>query len=188
MGNFSFKEFLARLENHPELKQQAVIKSYPKGSHIFQQGEVCRDVFCLNKGLIKLYYNTLEGKEWIKSFIPDIGLFGSRKSQLLGDASPFSVVCLEDSEVIKYPVSLFERICLEDKELSTALFGFMQWLGLKKEIREYRLLCLSAEDAYKEFVTTNPDLASRITQIDIARYLGITPIALSRIKKRAEQK
>jgi len=64
------------------------------------------------------------------------------------------------------------------------VFNFTQWLGLKKEIREYRLLCLSAEEAYKDFLQMNPKLLERLTQVDIARYLGITPIALSRIKKR----
>jgi len=111
-------------------------------------------------------------------------MFGSRRSQILGDASPFSVLCLEDSEIIQYPFEIFERVCLDDEKLTQGLFAFTQWLGLKKEIREYRLLCLSAEEAYSDFVSENPDLVNRVTQIDIARYLGITPIALSRIKKR----
>jgi len=184
MEKFSFDSFINILNSHKELSQRCVTKTYPKGSYVFQQGEVCRDVFCMHKGLVKLYYNTFDGKEWIKSFIPDKGVFGSRKSQVLGQASPFSVLCLEESEMIQYPFDIFERICLEDETLARGLFAFTQWLGLKKEIREYRLLCLSAEQAYAEFVAENPDLVNRITQIDIARYLGITPIALSRIKKR----
>ena len=187
MGKFSFSDFLVKLDTHTELRENRVNKSYAKGTHVFQQGEVCRDVFCLHKGLVKLYYNTFEGKEWIKSFIPDVGVFGSRKSQILGDASPFSVLCLEDSEIVRYPFDLFEQVCLDDEDLAHDLFAFTQWLGLKKEIREYRLLCLSAEEAYSDLVSQQPDLVNRITQIDIARYLGITPIALSRIKKRVNE-
>jgi len=184
MENFSFNDFLEKLNSHAELRERSTTKTYPKGTYVFQQGEVCRDVFCMHKGLVKLFYNTFEGKEWIKSFIPDTGVFGSRRSQVLGEASPFSVLCLEDSEITQYPFDIFERVCLNDEELSRSLFAFTQWLGLKKEIREYRLLCLSAEEAYSDFVAENSKLVNRITQIDIARYLGITPIALSRIKKR----
>jgi CRP/FNR family transcriptional regulator, anaerobic regulatory protein len=184
MKEFSFDNFIYRLDNHPALKEQAVEKHYKKGSHVFVQGSVCKDVFCMRRGLLKLYYNTIEGKEWIKSFVADKGVVGSRSSQLLAKPSPFSVLCMEDTEIIRYPYELFQQVCSDDYELTQSLFGFTQWLGLKKEVREYQLLCLSAEEAYSEFLESNPKLLGRLTQIDIARYLGITPIALSRIKKR----
>ena len=57
-------------------------------------------------------------------------------------------------------------------------------MGLKKELREHDLLCLSAEERYRNFLNDSPALVERITQMDMARYLGITPIALSRIKGR----
>jgi len=135
-------------------------------------------------GLVKLYFNTLEGKEWIKSFIPDRGVFGSRNAQSMGKPSPFSALCLEETKILSIPYDAFEQVIFEDLALSRAVFHFTQWLGLKKELREYQLLCLSAEEAYQEFISANPSLVERLTQIDIARYLGITPIALSRIKKR----
>ena len=87
-----------------------------------------------------------------------------------------------------YPYELFQNVCYEDTALVRMFFDFTQWLGLKKEIREYQLLCLSAEEAYADFKRTSPDLVKRLTQIDLARYLGITPIALSRIKKRVEHR
>ena len=184
MKEFSFDGFLQRLDSHPILKEQAVEKDYKKGMHIFEQGNVCKDVFCLRQGLLKLYYNTIEGKEWIKSFVADQGIVGSRKSQILGKPSAFSILCMEDTKIISYPYEVFHQVCSDEYELMQALFDFTQWLGLKKEIREYQLLCLSAEEAYSEFMNSNPKLSGRLTQIDIARYLGITPIALSRIKKR----
>jgi len=120
----------------------------------------------------------------MKSFIADTGMFGTRTSQLLGKESPFSALCLEETELLYFPYAVFEKVCFDDLPLAQSIFYFTQWLGVKKETREYQLLCLSAEEAYVEFVNANPGLVKRITQIDIARYLGITPIALSRIKKR----
>ena len=142
----------------------------------------------MRSGLVKLYYNTLEGKEWIKSFVPDKGIIGSRHAQVLNRPSAFSAQCLEDTEMTVYPYELFQNVCYEDTALVRMFFDFTQWLGLKKEIREYQLLCLSAEEAYADFKRTSPDLVKRRTQIDLARYLGITPIALSRIKKRVEHR
>ena len=56
--------------------------------------------------------------------------------------------------------------------------------AMKKERREFELLCLSAEERYKLLLERSPDIAKNVTQNDISRYLGITPVALSRIRKR----
>ena len=187
MDKFQHHELLERILAHPELRNAGKTDNIKKGEHIFVQGEVCRDIFCMNHGLVKLYYNTLEGKEWIKSFIADRAILGSRTSQELGLPSPFSAMCLEDTQFVRFPYQLFEKVCFSDLEMAKAIFHFTQLLGLKKELREYQLLCLTAEEAYVEFLRANPGLSERLTQIDIARYLGITPIALSRIKSRVNQ-
>lgn len=56
--------------------------------------------------------------------------------------------------------------------------------AMKKEQREYELLCLDAEQRYQNLLTRTTDITEFITQNDIARYLGITPVALSRIKNK----
>lgn len=184
MKEFCFNEFMAKILTSKKLEKHFFKARHKKGSHIFAQGEICRDVFCVRRGLVKVYYNTLDGKEWIKTFIADQGIIGSRSSQMLSTSSPFSALCLEDTEIISFPYDRFEDACFDDMQLARAVFRFTQWLGMKKELREYQLLCMPVEEAYQDFVRTNPALLARLTQIDIARYLGITPVALSRIKKR----
>ena len=184
MKNFHFNEIFEQIINHPEMARHGKEIVCKKGEHIFVQGEVCKDIFCMQSGLVKLYYNTLEGKEWIKSFIADQGIIGSRTSQTLNLPSPFSGLCLENTVMIRFPYDLFESVCVSDPKIAENLFQFTQWLGLKKELREHQLLCQTAEEAFVDFRQSNAGLVDRLTQIDIARYLGITPIALSRIKRR----
>ena len=59
-----------------------------------------------------------------------------------------------------------------------------QLYGARKEKRERELLTLSPEERYRSFSHEYPMLSSRIPQKDIARYLGVTPVGLCRIKKR----
>jgi len=184
MSTFSFEAFWNYVRDQPSLLGDRPAVHFKKGCDIFRQGETCSDVFILTQGLVKLHYVTLDGKEWIKSFIMDHGMFGSRVSQSLDQPSTFSVTCIEDCAVFPIPYKAFEASCTHDPKLSAMAFGFFQWLGLKKELREHDLLCLSAEERYQNFLDNNPDLSQRITQSDMARYLGITPIALSRIKGR----
>ena len=184
MDTFSLDDFLDTIRAQPSLSNDRKKIRCAKGQDIFRQGDICPEVFILNEGLVKLHYVTLEGKEWIKSFIMDKGLLGSRTSQSLNLPSPFSATCLEDTVLYSLPYEAFETLCAEESEMAMMAFRFFQWLGLKKELREHQLLCLSAEERYRNFLTENPGLAKRITQTDMARFLGITPIALSRIKSR----
>jgi CRP-like cAMP-binding protein len=184
MKNFCRTALFDTLNSEPGLLTGRAPQRVEKGRDILRQGDVCSDVFLLTGGLVKFHYLTHDGKEWVKSFVADYGLLGSRMSQSLGEPSPFSITCLEDSTVIVIPYDVFESACIRSPVLSKLAFQFFQWLGLKKEIREHDLLCLAAEDRYLKFMRENPSLAKRVTQVDIARFLGITPVALSRIKNR----
>ena len=56
--------------------------------------------------------------------------------------------------------------------------------AMKKEKREFEFLCLSPETRYRQLAQNSPALLNRITQNDLAKYLGVTAVGLSRIKKR----
>ena len=56
----------------------------------------------------------------------------------------------------------------------------------KKELtrREARLLLGNAEQRYRWFCKEYPELLERIPQYHIASFLGITPVSLSRLRKK----
>jgi len=183
-----FSALEALLLRHERLRSHVRERTLRAGEHVIRQGEACSDIFVLRAGLVKIYYVTREGKEWVKSFIMDRGVFGSRSAQMAGEGSAFAVVCVEDTSLAAIPYSVFLEASLQDARLMETVFRFNEWLGLKKERREYDLLCRSAEERYRTFVVREAELAGRLTQVDIARYLGITPIALSRIKRRIAER
>ncbi|MCP4271690.1 MAG: Crp/Fnr family transcriptional regulator, partial [Gammaproteobacteria bacterium] len=57
-------------------------------------------------------------------------------------------------------------------------------LYIKKETREAEFLLDDAETRYLNFQTNYPGLEDRLTQYHVASYLGITPVMLSRIRRR----
>src|SRR5690606_6317727 len=57
-------------------------------------------------------------------------------------------------------------------------------LFLKKQKRELALLQLSAEERYVNLFRERPEVIRQIPLKYIASYIGITPQALSRIRKR----
>jgi CRP-like cAMP-binding protein len=63
-----------------------------------------------------------------------------------------------------------------------AMQAIQSYALLLAERREAALLTLGAKDRYLQFIADYPGLEARVRQYDIASYLGITPVALSRIR------
>jgi len=158
--------------------------SCKKGELLIRQGDVNRSVFLVKSGLLKAYYTTVEGKELVKSFIQPNEFIGSLISCRTGEPSTFSLSCLEDCSLRQISFDALQKGADSQPEIASLLTDGLMKLAIKKERREYEFLCLSAPERYSLMKARNPQLIERITQNDLARYLGITPVALSRIKRR----
>jgi len=158
--------------------------SAKSSQHLFRQNERNPFLYFVQKGLLKAYYINEDGKEFIKSFIAENDVIGSINSGFNDGVCTFNVECLEDCELLKIDFATLRKAASTDIEISNAVQNLLVMLAMKKEKREYDFLCVSAENRYKQICQENPSLLQRVTQQDIALYLGITPVALSRIKGR----
>lgn len=158
--------------------------SLEQGEYLIRQGDSAPNLYMIRKGLAKMFYLTSDGKEFVKSFLPEGSFAGSLIAQLEDRSSSFSIVCLEPIEAEIIPFSDIQKLFESDPAALRFGFKFFQELALKKEKREFNFLCLTPEEQYRWFIDENPSLAYRVALADIARYLGITPVALSRIRRR----
>lgn len=166
------------------LRETGEILTLPRGEHLFRQGENDGALYQISAGFLKAYYVTEEGKEQIKSFIPAGSIIGNLTAAATGGANTFSLMALEDCHLVKFSFEDMRRLGETNLSVASRMNELLLGLAMKKERREFELLCLSAEERYLELTRNMPDLFERVTQQDIALYLGITPVALSRIKKR----
>lgn len=166
------------------ITQNGKTLSMQSEEHIFRQGDLCHLLYVVKSGLLKAYYLSPDGKENIKSFILPGDNIGSLSAVHAGQACTFSLVCLKPCELIVVQFDKLYEASRSDPEISASIIDFLIKFGMKKEMREYELLCLSAQDRYRNLLDSTPELFDLVTQNEIARYLGVTPVALSRIKKR----
>jgi len=171
----NFKDFL---------KEQGQTIHKAKGGHLFRQGDMDMSLYYIKSGLLKAYYISEEGKEFVKSFLMPENVMTNLTSSHLKRPCSYSVICLEPSILIKVTFKELYQRSQEDQSIAGTIIELLLNLALKKERREYEFLCLSAEKRYGLMQENMPELLEKITQNDIARYLGITPVALSRIKNR----
>lgn len=171
----SFSEFLLK-QGHPIRIE--------KKEHVFRQGDTSGTFVFVKSGLLKAYYVTYEGKAFIKSFVSKNEIIGSLRSAFEKTPMHFSLVSLEPCELVSFDIEKLRDAAELDPEIAAVVSETLMTLAMKKERREYEFLVLSPEERYRSFLDRFPALKERITQNDIARYLGITPVALSRIRRR----
>ncbi|MEO7976846.1 Crp/Fnr family transcriptional regulator [Flavobacterium sp.] len=159
-------------------------KLIPKKNFLLREGEICKFEGFVTKGLFRVYHIDKNGFEQILYFaienwwITDIDSFTTETpSQLFIEA-------LEDSEVLV--------ISKKDKEFAYAnlpkiekLFRVMtQKTHVALQRRMIDNLSKTAESRYIEFIEKYPQLVQRLSNIQIAAYLGITNVFLSNIRKK----
>ena len=156
------------------------------GEHVFRQGDENRSFYLVREGLLKAYYSSADGKESVKSFIQAGGFIGSLSAAFEGQGCSFSLVCLEPTDLLQMDFETLYAASRQHVEIAARLVDFLLAFAMKKERREMELLSLTAEDRYRLLLERTPELEQRVRQKDIARYLGITPVALSRIRARCK--
>lgn len=172
------------------------LKAFAKGESLVRAGEAARYIYFIGSGLVRLYYETESGKQFNKSFAwenmfvagslnpgPKIDA-GSRPN---GEAreNEYGVEALEPALALAVNLKDFGRLLAGDTRWRRFQEAYIRWLADRKARRERQLLLESAEERYRGFLKDFPDAVVRIPQYHIALYLGITDVALSRIKKRA---
>ena len=154
--------------------------------HVFRQGDTDRKIYFVREGILKAYYVSTEGKETIKSFILAGDFIGSLTAAYRNEVCSFSLVCQEQSVLLPVDFDILYNASQQDLKVASKVLDFVLGFAMKKERREMELLSMSAEDRYRQLQEQSPALLERVKQKEIARYLGITPVALSRIRKRIE--
>lgn len=159
-----------------------------KHEFLLQQGEICRNTFFVEKGLLRMYSIDKNGKEHIIQFAPENWLMGDRSSLYFNEKSKYFIEAVEDSEILFLNPDFFSKL-LEEFPNSIEKNDLIIQKHVKSlQDRINSLLGETAEERYMKFTKMYPDLMMRVPQWMIASYLGITPESLSRVRKELARK
>lgn len=176
-----------RQEDWAWLTERFTMRTIPKGGFLQREGEICRRVSFLNSGLLALYYYNTEGKPMVDGFICSGEYVSDYESFLTQKPTDQYLEALEDTTVIELD---YQTVQLAYATLPVfQKFGRLmsEFLYLKMSEAIYVRRRDSPEQAYQRILNNNPELLLRVPQYLIAAYIGITPEALSRIRKRLSE-
>jgi CRP-like cAMP-binding protein len=154
-----------------------------KGEYLFREGQVCRHVSFINKGLLCFYVN-IEGKKSVNTFIGAGQYISDYPSFLQGKPGNTYLEAIEDSEAL-----ILSYDAVQEAYCSIPTFQkfgrlMAEYLIIMMDDHSRMIYNKTPEERYRQMLNESSDLIQRVPQYLIASYIGITPEALSRIRKR----
>ena len=163
-------------------------KRVRKWQYILEIGDVCRHKTFIVKGCLRSYILDENDVEHVVMFGTENLWIEDGLSLLTGSPSATNIDALEDTELFQ-----IERPSLE--ELYKRIPAFERFFRIKFQEafinEQQRVICnltKSAQDRYLTFLEKFPALEQRISQRQIALFLGITPQFLCRVRSLAFKK
>jgi len=157
--------------------------SFKKKEFLLRQGSICKFEGFVIEGCFRVFTLDKKGNENTLYFAAKDWWLMDIDSFMNQTASDLNMQALEDSKVLlvnrQDKIALYETLPIVEK-----LFRIMFQKGLVSwQRRLVRNHCFTAKERYFHFIQTYPDISSKLTDKQIAGYLGISHEFLSKIKK-----
>jgi CRP-like cAMP-binding protein len=165
-------------------RQHVVVKKIRKRQYLLQEGEICKSVAFVNKGMLRSYLVDEKSNERIIQFAPEGWFISDLVSFITNDFSNLNIDAIENSELVLVGQAAHEH--LEKIIPEFFKFNYMQYRGayIALQKRLTNMFTLSAEEKYTKMLSIYPDIMQRVPQHMIASYLGLKPETLSRVRKK----
>jgi CRP-like cAMP-binding protein len=163
-------------------------KTYKPNEYLFEEGSYNRDIFLIRKGIIRTFKVNKKGEEITTSIRAENQIIANVDHIFFDLPSSNYLQSIETTEVLYMNFDALEEIVKKHPKL-VANRKFVLRKLLKESYRRVEtFVMLSPEERYLDFIENNNDIANRVPDKYIANVLGITPVSLSRIRKRIAEK
>lgn len=156
-------------------------KSYTKGDLLLRNGETCKKLYFIDEGLAKTYF-AKEDKEFIMRFFPEHTFLTVIDSFTNQTRSTYDIMALERTTITYINHTDLELLCKKHHSIETAFRKLLAFAVTNMMKRISEMLEESATERYDHFLRDHGHLLQRISLGDLANYLGITQVSLSRIR------
>jgi len=161
-------------------------KTVAKRSILLRPGEIERHIYFVNQGCLRMYHTDTDGQEHNLCFYPENWWACDIVSFFKAKRATNSIQALEDTEVCYFSLPALERLFTEVPRFER-FFRILTQNGFDMfQRRVTSNLSKTAEHRYREFRRHYPGLEQRISQKQIASYLGITAAFLSMMRKEKD--
>lgn len=159
------------------------VKSIPKKTLILEESKPCTVISYVNTGALRAFYRSPDDKESTIMFavadwwITDMYSFANERPAMI------NIEAIEDSSLTQISKVNLDLLFEKIPKFERLFRIMMQNSYIREQLRVLQNLSFSAEERYENFLKKYPHIVQKVTQKQIASYLGITPEFLSAIRK-----
>lgn len=154
---------------------------FPKGELILKEGEVCHNIYYVDRGLVRLFYFKND-KELTEHLQVENNIVMSIESLFKERPTKLQIEALETSIIYAIPRQKLEEIALHNGNIQILYRKILEESLIQSQIHADMLRFESAQDRYKKLLKMQPQIVLRAPMNYIASYLQMTPETLSRVR------
>ena len=163
-------------------------KKLRKRQYLLQEGDVCKYVAFVEKGMLRSYTIDDKGSEHIMQFAFEGWWIADNYSFLTGEPATYSIDALEDSELLLLSKQSEDQLLEKIPKFEKYFRLLLQNNVIATQRRLMSSHSQTAEERYQQLIDSCETIPQRVPQHMIASFLGITPETLSRIRKQMTAK
>ena len=166
------------------LESILVPMKFTKGQIILAQGEVCRNIMYIAKGLVRQFYFKKE-KEVTEHMSVEGGIIMCIESLFKEVPTQLQVEALEPTIIYCLPKQRLEEVALHNVNIQILYRKILEESLIQSQIHADLVRFETAQDKYKRLCKLAPQVVLRAPLVYIASYLQMTPETLSRVRTAA---
>lgn len=163
------------------------LKNIKKKTNLLKAGSIAKEVYFIISGCIRLFYEK-DGVDISAFFFTEKMFAGAYDSFVSQKPSRHNIETLEDSQVLAISYKALQELFIEFPKMNEFVRKIIEERFVSLHELFTSLILDSPEERYLNLKKQRPDLLNRIPQHQIATFLGITPVSLSRIRNRVTKK
>ncbi|MCI6310579.1 MAG: Crp/Fnr family transcriptional regulator [Prevotella sp.] len=166
------------------LESILVPMKFTKGQTILAEGEVCRNIMYIAKGLVRQFYFKKE-KEVTEHMSVEGGMIMCIESLFKEEPTKLQVEALEPTIMYFLPKQRLEEVALHNVNIQILYRKILEESLIQSQIHADLVRFETAQDKYKRMCKLAPQVVLRAPLVYIASYLQMTPETLSRVRTAA---
>ena len=172
---------LLNREQLHELAEILTCKKYKKGERILDEGDVCRSMLYIEKGLTRQFYFKYD-KDLTEHIAYEGGVVICLESYLKEEPTRLMIEPLEPTVVWEIPKDRLEMLAQEDASIGAWYRRIFELSLIESQVKADTLRFEPAHERYNKLLQLHPEILRRAPLVYIASLLQMTPETLSRVR------
>lgn len=163
------------------LQSVLVPMKFAKGEMILKEGEVCKNIYYVEKGLVRQFYFK-NGKEVTEHMAVEGNIIMCIESLFREEPTRLQVEALEPTIIYALPKAKLEEVALHNVNIQILYRKILEESLILSQVHADLVRFESAQDRYRKMCKLQQQVTLRAPLVYIASYLQMTPETLSRVR------